>query len=179
MVTAVAVVLYYFGYVYVELSPHNTHRLTVSERAHIDKAVEQFQRRVINADFEAISQDLSKGRRDPYWEKIILEDIKDDALEFGQPLSWEMFRCAQPQIHGGETIYHLDYLTTFDTAELYQSVILSRDSDDQFNLVSTDVGLVVASEWRIVERNRHRELTKRYPRELIVPFADRYLEVRY
>ena len=172
-------IAYYLELVHFEVSPHNTYRLTAYEQAIIDRAVQKFRVRVSEGRFDEIGLDLSKGRRDAYWENIILTDIKADVVEFGHPISGELFRCAQPQVDRDETIYHLDYLTSFAGGERYESVILSKNSNDEINLVNADVGLVEMTEWRIAERDRHRELSRKFPREIIIPFADRYLEVRY
>lgn len=173
--------LYYFEYFHVELAPHNSYRLSSHEEEVISHAVQTYRDRVKEGSFDQIAEDLSNGRRDSYWEKIILEDIRKDSTEFGLPISWELFSCAQPQYDAKEkeTVYHLDYLTRFAQQELYESIILVKKENNNVHMINADFGLLEAAEWRINERNRHRALRERYPRGLTIPYADRFLEIRF
>lgn len=179
LLASAAVLLYYFELFHMELSLHNTYQLTAIERGLIEGAVQRFRGRVKDGKFEEIRHDLSIGRRDAYWEEIILNDLRADTTELGDPISWNLFNCAQPQIDQGNTIYHLDYLTTFTAGERLESIILSRDPNDHMSLVSADIGLPEATQWRIAERDRHSEISKKFPREIFIPLPDRYLEIRY
>ena len=175
------VLLYSFGFFYVNVSQHNTYKLDETELGLIENAISRFRERVDNQNFDEIRDDLSKGRRDEYWEKIIFEDIRNDRAEFGRPRQWEFFRCARPQVDSklNETVYHLDYLTTFDSGEMYESFIFVRNVNNEVNLINTDLHLPQATEWRIEERDKHKAVVEEYPNEIIIPYADRYIEFRY
>jgi hypothetical protein len=175
------VLLFRLGFFYVSISAHNSHHLNKTEKSLIDNAISQFRERVENGKFEEIAKDLSKGRQDSYWENIILKDIQNDRAEYGKPLSWEFFRSAQPQLdkEKGETVYHLDYLTKYETEEVFESFIWSVKENNEINLINTDIHLPQATEWRIEERDKQKLIVEKYSNEIIIPYADRYIEFRY
>ncbi|MEP7148250.1 MAG: hypothetical protein ABI857_05145 [Acidobacteriota bacterium] len=181
-ITILATVMAYgVGFFFVSVAPHNSYRLNETEVILINAAIERFRERLENNKLDEIREDLSQGRRDEYWEKIIVEDLRKDQLEFGVARSWELFRCAQPQFDRelNETIYHLDYLTRFDSGEASESFILVKKADNQINLINRDINLAEVAEWQIDERNIHDTLVGKYPNEIIIPYADRYIEFRY
>ena len=173
--------LYGLGFFYVSVAPHNSYRLTELESNLIENAVRRFRDRVEHKRFDEIAEDLSKGRRDEYWERIILNNIRNNFEEFGIPSSWEFFRCAQPQFDSElkDTVYHLDYLTKYDTREVLESLIFVKTSNNEVNLINADIGLPEAAEWRIEERDKNKDIVRKYPNEIIIPYADRYIEFRY
>ena len=175
------VLSYLLGLFCVRMSPNNTYRLTGQEAHSLEGALLNFRERIESRRFDEIREDLSRGRKDEYWERIILNHIRQNLIEYGEPRSWELFRSAQPQkdTESNETIYHLDYLTVFDSGEVYESFIWSVDANGEVHLVNTDIHLPEATRWRIEEREKQRSLINRYPNELVIPFADRCIEIRY
>lgn len=179
--TLLIVLLFRFELLYVNVSPHNSYHLTGAEKTLIVNAVSRFRERVDAGKFSEIEEDLSKGRQEVYWENIISKDIQNNLVEHGKPLSWEIFQVAQPQIDKvkGETHYHVSCLTKFANEELYESFIWLV-KNNEIHLVHTEVNNIPqATIWRIEERNRQKVIVEKYPREIIIPYADRYIEIRY
>jgi hypothetical protein len=179
--TVAVLLLYGFGFFLISVAPHNSYRLNELESKLIENAILQFRERVENNRFDEIREDLSKGRLDEYWERIRLNDIRNNFREYGKPRSWQFFRCAQPQFDNelDETVYHLDYLTKFDTGEVYESFIFVKRSNNEINLIHSDIHLPEAAEWRISERDEHDRIIRKYPNEIIIPYAYRYIAFRY
>lgn len=177
-----AVILsYVFGFFYISVSPHNTYRLKEKELRLLNVALINYRERIESNRFDEVRDDLSRGRRDAYSEKIILSHIHENLTEFGMPSSWELFRSAQPQrnLDTNETVYHLDYLTTFTNGEVYESFIWLVTAEDEVHLVNTDLHLPDATEWRIEARDKQRAIISTYANEITIPYADRYIEIRY
>jgi hypothetical protein len=172
--------LFRLGIFYVNISPHNTYRLTEKEQTLITDAILQFRNKVENEKFDEIAKDLSKGRQNTYWEKIILKDIQENKAEYGNPLAWEIFRVSQPQKDDvkGEIVYHVDCLTKFANEEIYENFIWLV-KDNEIHLVQTDVHYPQSTKWRIDERNRQKDVIEKHPEEIIIPYADRFIEIRY
>lgn len=177
----ITILLFRLGFFYINISPHNSYHLSETEKSLITNAISQFRERVESGKFEEIAKDLSKGRQDSYWENIILKDIQNDRAEYGKPLSWEFFRSAQPQSdkEKGETVYHLDYLTKYETEEVFESFIWLVKENNEINLIHTGIHLPQATEWRIEERDKQKLIVEKYSNEIIIPYADRYIEFRY
>ncbi len=137
--------------------------------------------RVEKEKFNEIAEDLSKGRQNTYWENIILRDIQNNHAEYGKPLSWEIFRVAQPQIDKvkGEMVYHIDCLTKFEKGEIYESFVWLVKDNNEINLIANDLKLHGGTQWRIEERDKQKVIIENYPNEIIIPYTDRYIEFRY
>ncbi len=179
--TLALIALYNLDFFYVSVAAHNSYRLNKTEANLIASAIERFRDRLENQKFDELREDLSKGRRDEYWEKIIFKEIFKDFSEYGKARSWEFVSCAQPQFDEdlNETVYHLDYLTKFDNGEGYESFIFVKKSDNDVNLINAEIGLAEVTERLIEERDKQKAIVERYPSEIIIPYADRYIEIRY
>jgi hypothetical protein len=180
-ITLLIVLLFRFELLYINVSRHNSYHLTDAEKTLIVNAISKFRERVDAGKFSEIEENLSKGRKDIYWEKIITKDIQNNLVEYGKPLSWEIFEVAQPQVDKvkGETHYHVSCLTKFEKEEIHESFIWSVKDNKEINLFFNGLGYPQSTNWRIEERNKQKVIVEKYPREIIIPYADRYIEIRY
>jgi hypothetical protein len=173
--------LYWLGFFYVSIAPHNSYKLSKHESEMIESAILRFRKLVENQNYDEIKSGLLKAGRDEYAADWIIRDIKANRAEYGTPLDWEFFRCAQPQVDSelGGTVYHLDYLTRFSTREIYEGFIWEIVNGEIY-LVHTDIyDLPQATDWRVRERDDRNAIVWRYPRDVTIPFSDRYIEIRY
>ncbi len=177
----VTILLFRLGFFYVNISPHNSYHLNETEKSLIDNAILQFRERVEKGKFDEIAKDLSKGRQDAYWENIALKDIQSDYVEYGKPLSWEIFQVAQPQLdkNWGGKVYSIDCLTKYEREELFESFGWLIKENNEINLIHTDIHYPQSTQWRIEERDKQKLIAKKYSNEIIIPYADRYIEIRY
>jgi hypothetical protein len=175
------ILFFRFGFFYVNVSPHNTYWLNETEKQLIDKATLKFRERIENEKFDEILEDLTKGRQDAGGENTIIKEIQEEQSKLGKSNFWEIIRVAQPQLdnESGEKIYHVDCLSKYEN-EIYESFIWRIKNNNEINLIySTTDHLSEATKWIIEERNNQKLITEQYPNEIIIPYADRYIEFRY
>lgn len=175
------ILLFRFEFFYINISPNNTYHLNLTERQLINDSILSFREKVKLGKFDEIKRDLTKGRQDSYWEGIILKDIQRNQIEFGNPLSWKIFRVAQPQFNKekGETVYIVDYLTKFEKEERHESFGWLVRKNNEISLIFASIKSVESTQWRIEERDKQKLIVEKYPNEIIIPYADRYIEFRY
>jgi hypothetical protein len=174
--------LFRLGFLSVNLSPHNTYKLDKSESGLIENATSQFKERVESGRFDEIQKEFAKTEGDESRQNWIINDLKNDRAEFGKSLSWELFRVAQPrqdkELNG--KLYFIDYLTKTEKQEVYEHFIWLIKENNEIKLIfGGDMDTTPALNWRLEERDQQKILIEKHPNEIIIPFADRYVEIRY
>jgi len=180
-VILITILLFRFGFFYINISPHNTYRLNESESRMIENAILKFREKLENGEFDEIGKDLARGRQNVNAENFILKDIQNNRSKYGKPLSWEIFQVVQPQFDKEkvETVYQVDCLTKFEKEERHESFGWRVKENNEINLIFTDVESSQSTRWRIEERDRQKVIVEKYPNEIIIPYAHRYIEIRY
>jgi len=178
----ITILLFRLGFFYVNISPHNTYKLNESEFKLIENSTSLFKDRVENEKFDEIRKEFAETEGDEFRQNWIINDLKNDRAEFGKSLSWEIFRVAQPQpdreLNG--KIYHVDILTKTEKQEVYESFIWLIKENKEIKLIfAGDMDTTPALEWRVEERDKQKLIVEKYPNEIIIPYADRYIEFRY
>ena len=178
----ITILLFRLGFFYVNISPHNTYKLNESEFELIENSTSLFKDRVENEKFDEIRKEFAETEGDEFRQNWIINDLKNDRAEFGKSLSWEIFRVAQPQpdreLNG--KIYHVDILTKTEKQEVYESFIWLIKENKEIKLIfAGDMDTTPALEWRVEERDKQKLIVEKYPNEIIIPYADRYIEFRY
>ncbi|MCY7348894.1 MAG: hypothetical protein LH614_22110 [Pyrinomonadaceae bacterium] len=179
----ITILLLRLDVVYVNISPHNYYRLNKNESILFEDAVSKFWGKVEKEKFDEIKSELSEDETNDYRNNLILNDLKENRSQFGKIISWEFFRSASPQItsesvrNPDEKHYHIEYLTKAENGEFCTSFIWKLKPDNEVKLFF--VGNDSPVEWRIEERNKQRLVIEKHPNEIIIPYADRYIEIRY
>ncbi len=179
----ITILLFRLDVVYVNISPHNYYRLNKNESILFEDAVSKFWGKVEKEKFDEIKSELSEDDTNDYRNNLIVNDLKENRSQFGKIISWEFFRSASPQITSesvrnlDEKYYHIEYLTKAENGEFSTSFIWKMKPDDEVKLFF--VGTDSPVEWRIEERNKQRLVIEKHPSEIIIPYADRYIEIRY
>lgn len=176
------ILLFRLGFLYISVSSHNTYKLNKNEFKLIVNSTSQFKDRVENERFDEIRKEFAKTEEDEFRQDWIIKDLKNDRAEFGKSLSWEIFQVAQPQpdeeLKG--KIYHVDILTKTEKQEVYEHFIWLIKENKEIKLIfGGDMDTTPALEWRAEERNKQKLIAEKYPNEIIIPYADRYIEFRY
>ena len=176
------ILLFRLGFFYVNLSPHNTYKLNENGSELIESATALFKDRVESGKFAEIQKEFAKTDGDEFRQNWIINDLKNDRAEFGKSLSWEIFRVAQPQPDGelGGKHYHVEILTNTESGEVWEHFIWLINENNEIKLIfGGDMDTMPALNWRIEERNKQKLIIEKYPNEIIIPYANRYIEIRY
>ncbi len=176
------ILLFRLGFFYISVSPHNTYKLNKNEFKLIVNSISLFKDRVENQKFDEIRKEFAKTEGDEFRQNWIIKDLKNDRVEFGKSLSWEIFRIAQPQpdeeLNG--KIYHVEILTKTEKREVYENFIWLIKENNEIKLIfGGDMDITSALEWRVEERNKQKVIVEKHSNEIIIPYADRYIEFRY
>ncbi len=178
----VTILLFRLSFFYINISPDNSYRLNENESRLIENAISQFKERIENGKFDEIQNEFAKTEGDTFRQNWIINDLKNDRAVFGKSLSWEVFRVAQPQLDKelNGRLYFVDYLTKTEKAEVYEPFIWLIKENNEIKLIfGGDMDITPALEWRLKERDKQKRIVEHYPNEIIIPYADRYIEIRY
>jgi hypothetical protein len=178
----IVTLLFRLGFFYVNVSAHNSYRLNENESKLIENATLQLKRKIESGKFDELRNDFIKDEKDAFRQNYVIDDFKKDRAEFGKSLSWEIFRVAQPQPDRelGGKCYHVEILTNTESGEVWEHFIWLIKENNEIKLIfGGDMDNTLALNWRIEERNKQKLIAEKHPNEIIIPFADRYIEFRY
>ncbi len=175
--------LFRLDFFYVNVSPFNYYRLSKNESILFEDAISKFWEKVEKEKFDEIKDELSEGEEKDRRYSEIINDLKENRNKFGKITSWEFFRSASPRItskwakNPDEKIYQIEYLTKAENGEFCAWFIFYIEANGAIKLFGLSLDSPV--EWRIEERNIQKVVVEKHPNEIIIPYADRYIEIRY
>jgi hypothetical protein len=178
----ITILLFRLGFFYVNISPHNSYRLNETEKTLIDNATSQLKERIENGKFDEIQNEFIYDEQDIFRQNYIINDFKKDRAEFGKSLSWEFFDATLPQpdneLNGKR--YNVEYITKTEKGEVWEHFIWLIKADNEIKLIfGGDMDTTRALQVRLEERDRQKSIVEKYPNEIIIPYADRFIEFRY
>ena len=185
-VILLTILLFRLDFFYVNISPFNSYRLTKNESIFFEEAVSKFWEKVENEKFDDLANELYEDEASKYRDTLVKQDfekIKENRSRLGKVISWEFFRAASPHItsewaeNPDEKIYHIEYLTKAENGEFCAWFVWKVKASGEIKLHNLSVDSPV--EWRIEERYIHKLVVEKHPNEIIIPYADRYIEFRY
>ncbi len=178
----ITILLFRLGFFYVNISPHNSYRLNETEKTLIDNATSQLKERIENGKFDEIQNEFIYDEQDIFRQNYIINDFKKDRAEFGKSLSWEFFDATLPQpdkeLNGKR--YNVEYITKTKKGEVWEHFIWLIKADNEIKLIfGGDMDTTRALQVRLEERDRQKSIVEKYPNEIIIQYADRFIEFRY
>ena len=177
------ILLFRLDIIYVNISPFNSYRLSKPETILFENAVSNFWEKVEQEKFDEIKDELSEGEEKDRRYTEIISDLKENRNNFGKITSWKFFRSASPRItsewakNPDEKIYQIEYLTKAKNGEFCAWFIFYVEPSGEIKLFGLSLDSPV--EWRIEERDKQKLIVEKRPNEIIIPYADRYIEIRY
>ncbi len=176
------ILLFRFGFFYINISPHNSYRLNENESRLIEKATSQFKERIENGKFDEIQNEFVKDERDVFRQNYVINDLKKDRAEFGKSLYWEFLCAALPQpdkeLNGKR--YNVEYITKTEKGEVWEHFIWLIKANNEIKLIfGGDMDTTRALQVRLEERDKRKLIVEKYSNEIIIPYADRFIEIRY
>ncbi|MBA2619714.1 MAG: hypothetical protein H0U87_00790 [Acidobacteria bacterium] len=180
------ILLFRLDLFYVNISPFNSYRLTKSESILFEDAVSKFWEKVENEKFDGLANELYEDEESKYRDAYIKQDfekIKENRSRLGKIISWEFFRSASPRItsewskNPDEKIYQIEYLTKAENGEFCAWFTWKVKANGEIKLHNLNIDSPV--EWRVEERDKQKSVVEKHPNEIIIPYADRYIEIRY
>lgn len=168
---------------YVSVSPFNSYRLTKNETILFEDTVSKFWGKVENGKFDEIRNELAEDADDEYRNNLYINEFRENRKQFGKVISWEFFRAASPRItstwseNPAEKNYHVEYLTKAENGEFCAWFVWKVKQNGEIKLLNLTLDSPV--EWRIEEQNKQKLIVEKHPNEIIIPYADRYIEFRY
>lgn len=177
------ILLFRFDFFYVNRSEFNSYRLTKTESILFENSVSRFWEKAEKEKFDELKYELSESEEKDRRYGDLVNDLKENRNKFGKIKSWEFFRAASPRItsewakNPDEKIYHIEYLTKAENGEFCAWFVFYVEPDGEIKLYGLSLDSPV--EWRIEERDRQKLIVKKHPNEIIIPYADRFIEIRY
>jgi hypothetical protein len=168
---------------YISVSPFNSYRLTTNETILFEGTVSKFWEKVENGKFDEIKNELAEDANDEYRNNLYINEFRENRTQFGKVISWKFFRAASPRItstwseNPAEEIYHVEYLTKAENGEFCAWFVWKVKQNGEIKLLNLTLDSPV--EWRIEEQNKQKLIVEKHPNEIIIPYADRYIEFRY
>jgi hypothetical protein len=175
--------LFKSGFIYVQISPYNSYRLTENESIKFENFISRFWEMVEKDDFDGINSELSDGEKKDWRFADTIQTTKKNAEQFGKIKSWRFFRSASPRItsewakNPDEKIYQIEYLTTAENGEFCAWFTFYITANNEIKLFGLSLDSPV--EWRIEESDKQKLVEKKYPNEFIIPYGEQYIEFRY
>ncbi len=174
--------LFKLGFFYINISRHNSYRLNETEKTLIDNATSQLKKRIENGKFDEIQKEFIYDEQDIFRQNYIINDFKKDRAEFGKSLSWEFSDAALPQpdkeLNGKR--YNVEYITKTEKGEVWEHFIWLIKANNEIKLIfGGDMDTTRALQVRLEERDKQKLVVEKYPNEIIIPYADRFIEIRY